>query len=456
MNKRDVVFLVPYVTYAMSSSNNIPCLGICYIKSFLNTKNYSSIIIDNYQEMLTDDELFSRISKYSFDILGVYIPSRSTLYSFIAWYLKYNSKLRKHKIVLGGTFASLANVQILNKFKFVDFIVHCFGEQSLLDILEYHKGLISIDEINSVSYIENGVIHSTNNSDCNYKLETIPLPDIDYYINGNRNMKYTISTSRGCIGKCSFCLINKYYGKNIFYHSVKFVINNINMLYSYGIKNFTFIDDNFFTNKNITQDIYSFTKLLPRDISFSLSTRIKDIVKNKNEIIELSRHGLNKIFIGIESFSDNTLRIFNKELDNSMITHALDFLESNNIKFSYGFIFFHPWNTMEELNNNIEQIENLAIKYKSVIQTTPIQDLEIHYGTGLYYKAKKEGLLFGDIFKGFKYTFMNKNILEIHQAWNRLNADIMANYDKINKKEFLLEQINGLKKIIKAHNILYK
>lgn len=75
----------------------------------------------------------------------------------------------------------------------------------------------------------------------------------------------------------------------------------------------------------------------------------------------------------------------------------LDFAKNEQIDIFFGFIFFHPWTTVDEINENLTNLEFVYSHYDNLTGSAPIQELQIIYKSPLYYRAEKEGLLKGNL-----------------------------------------------------------
>lgn len=451
-NKNKKVFLlVPNTVHAITSNNYIPTLGVCYISGFLTLNNIKVEMLDNYLERLNDLDLLKRLNKDNCLILGVYVPSRSMLFSFLSFIYKYHEQLDDSiKIILGGPFAALAYNHILAQFRLVDFIAIGFGENTILELYNCLINKNDYKKIKNLAFFNESTGKIICKKQHDILPQNLPIPDLKYYFKtfGNK-LSYTISCSRGCLGKCTFCIVNMFYNSTQGKPSIYHIMEQVSNLKNNGVNAFTFIDDNFFNSIIFEKD--NFTKLynflIKMDVRFSISARIVDILEYKEEIIFLKKMGMASIFVGVESFYNDTLSLFNKNLNVNQIYKMFDFLEENNIIVFYGFIFFHPWSSIEEVKENILHIKNVYNSYSRVICEAPIQDLEIIYKTPLYYKAKKESLLEGDIFSGFSFKFKCPIVNKIHIKWIEVNNELLTNY-KGDKKKLVLIQVQQLEKII--------
>jgi len=63
--------------------------------------------------------------------------------------------------------------------------------------------------------------------------------------------------------------------------------------------------------------------------------------------------------VGVESLSEEALKVFNKGVSVEQILQAMDVLRELGINCKFGFIFFHPWTTINEIKTNISQLKSI-------------------------------------------------------------------------------------------------
>ena len=103
---------------------------------------------------------------------------------------------------------------------------------------------------------------------------------------------FSITTSRGCYGECSFCSISSFYKTNTYnlkqtYRSAKSVSKEIHELVKkYHINNLKIVDDNFFRNNSNTFLIELIELLSDLNISFRISARPNDITQERAVLLK--------------------------------------------------------------------------------------------------------------------------------------------------------------------------
>ena len=105
---------------------------------------------------------------------------------------------------------------------------------------------------------------------------------------------------------------------------------------------------------------------------------------------------------GIENLSDDVLLRYNKGIvfgDIEAALHLIDELDEKHanlaVERSFGFILFDPWTSLEELRTNVRRALRLGLdRYRG---QAPFTSLRLLPEMALYWRARAEGLLTGDV-----------------------------------------------------------
>lgn len=253
----------------------VPPIGIAYLAAVLEKEGYNVKIIDclleGYKKPkeigerirygLSDEEIKKKIKKYSPDIVGVSCLF-SNKYRDAHNLCKLTKEVDKNLItVMGGPHVTAVPEEVL-KDKNVDFIILGEGEYSFLDLINALNENKVFSKVDGIGYRENGVIKIIPKTEYIKNLDELPLParhllKMDEYCNTEsphsgikRRPFATITTSRGCPFRCSFCAIRKIWGLKYRTRSAESVLDEIGMLVKkYGIRELHFEDDNFAFDK---------------------------------------------------------------------------------------------------------------------------------------------------------------------------------------------------------------
>lgn len=118
--------------------------------------------------------------------------------------------------------------------------------------------------------------------------------------------------ARGCPYSCEFCHL--FLGRGLNMRPIDAILEEIEVLYqNHNVRGFWFMDYTFSANKKWMKELCEGIRLLGhKDLSFSCQTRADRI---DDEIAQyLASAGCSDVWLGIESFGNNTLRSVNKNI----------------------------------------------------------------------------------------------------------------------------------------------
>ena len=253
------------------------------------------------------------------------------------------------------------------KYKNIDYVVGVNGMQNT-------EILLNALEKNEKPCFKHGEIDKT------YKP---PMPDREVTRRYRKHYDYAyhvpcalLKTSYGCPYNCKFCFCvqitqNQYYEKEL-----GIVIEELKQIEE---PNVFIVDDNFLVNRN---RIIAFCKLLDEnkiDKKFIIFGRADFIVRNPDMIELLSQHGLDAVFVGIESFKQSDLNDFNKRTDVETGEKASDILYKYNVDLYAGAIVGPDWDRTD-FRNFAKWIRRMHIRYVNLqplvpLPATPIYDV---------------------------------------------------------------------------------
>ncbi|MGN0394732.1 MAG: B12-binding domain-containing radical SAM protein [Coprococcus sp.] len=229
-------------------------------------------------------------------------------------------------------------------------------------------------------------------------------------------------TSIGCTRKCSFCtdpvlgLKKCWRGRG-----VKEVAGEIKRLYQ--AKPFTILrfadssfedeDAGYYDRKTVHRSVEIAQEIiemkLPIVFAANFRTSIYKLYTDSDMDI-LRKAGLSTIYLGIESFQQDELSIFQKQTLED-IRLAIAFVKKHGFNLDIGFINIHPYSTMEGILKNAE----LIYEYGFSSLSHYIHRLMLVKGTKLYDKIQADGLLKESVtdIDYFNYEFKDSGVEEL-------------------------------------------
>ena len=245
--------------------------------------------------------------------------------------------------------------------------------------------------------------------DVNFRLETkqiykyIQMRDSfphNEQICANPYREEVLLTSIGCTRKCSFCtdpalgLKKCWRGRN-----VKDIASEIKRIYldnpftilRFADSSFEDEDAGYYDRKTVHRSVEIAQEIIKMKLPVVFAANFRTSIYKlytKSEMDILREAGLSTIYIGIESFQENELSIFQKQTMED-IRQAIAFVKKNGFNLDIGFINIHPYSTMEGILKNAEMLYEYG--FSSVSHY--IHRLMLVKGTKLYDKIEEDGLL---------------------------------------------------------------
>lgn len=411
-------------------------LGIASLKAYLNYKGFNADTLDMAIEELSIADTVKYILKHNPLILGVSLIDATKKDG-----LEIIKKLRRSGyigiIVVGGYFPTFASFELLRDFPEIDFVVRGEGELTLEELCEktVNNSAIPLSDIKGLSYRESNQIIENPSRELIADLDILPTVDRKYtqtIIDQSSNIR--ISASRGCWGQCSFCDINNFYksspGKKWRRRSVKHLVDEIQFLVNTHNENyFIFNDDQFLskgkTGYNYVQELAKELESRELEIKFELMCRADTI--DKESMMLLKSVGLQRVFLGIESFNAAQLKRFNKRISVYKNIKSLITLYKLKIDVIASVILADAYTTLTELLEHFYLLYRLRKRYfnSTYCQISVNKQIEVYRGSDIYRQYKASGLLKTDNYlQGYEYHL---------KFWTKLRLKILVFEEKLGK-----------------------
>jgi len=358
--------------------------------------NHYDLQIDNYQKIKQN------LIKDQPDILGISVKIggldqlKDTMK--IANELPYSPK-----IVLGGVVPTFATKEILELYPNT-IIAIGEGEIAMRGLVEFVKSKRELLTIPGIATINDGSIVRTDSERINLANHHYPARLTTERINGDqKNGILWFEGSRGCDGHCTFCSRRELRGDGFSGNlTASHVAEDLSRLSKMGVNYANATDDDWLGDPERSLSIAE--EIINRDINikWSISTRVDHIwqePKAGDNPATIATHnarlkyilekqvqaGLDRVFIGVESFSPTQLKRFGKHVNVCSNYKAIDILRSLNIDVVAGYIPIDPLMTIHELKENFVGLRNTGM-YKKV---NPLSSLRVQAGSPYLNMIKK-------------------------------------------------------------------
>jgi len=393
-------------------------IGIMSLAGFLESKGHLIQIID--ARAYPKEDVHGRIKRQLRDVdcvglsvMSIQVKHALTMTEMIKAYDK------DIPIVWGGIHPTLFPEQTVRD-PLIDYIIHGEGEYAFLKLLKYlDKGVPALKEIEGLGYKGNGEI-KINKTPPPLDIDKLPDPayhlfDVERYINrilftGERVRTLSISTSRGCPYRCSFCVNRILVARKWRPLSPKRVLNTIeNLVEKYNLNHLYFIDDYFFGKTDRVKLIAR--EIIEKDYNLMWEANIRANNFSSKQVDDeclklLKRSGCYSLRMGAESGSDRVLKLLKKDITVDNTINAVKQCKKHEIIPLCYFMTGVPGETLEEAKMTFSLIIKLYKIYPKIRVIVP----------GLF-RPYPGGELYGKCIKlGFKEP---KSLNE----WGEVNLD---------------------------------
>jgi radical SAM superfamily enzyme YgiQ (UPF0313 family) len=368
------------------AGSSLPSLGILFLAAVTRQGGYQTGLADAAALDLPSDELLSRVSAASPDVLGLSATTFS-IYHAAAFARRVKEQFPDIKVIIGGPHVSAAPLETMERFTEFDVAVIGEGENTIIELLTALDAGSPLDQIQGIVVRQGEKILSTGRRAFITDLDQLPYPawDLlegfpDRYPPATFKVKKlpaaSLVTSRGCPNRCIFC-DRSVFGSNCHAFSTEYVVGMIRHLTTqYGVREFSFEDDTFITFKKrlhaICQEIIS----LGLDISWTCLGRVNSI--DPESLALMKRAGCWQISFGIESGNQEILTTIHKNVTLEQIRKALHLCRKAGILSKGFFIVGHPGETRETLAQTLDFALDLPLDDISATMLTPFPGTEIY------------------------------------------------------------------------------
>ncbi|MHA1310601.1 MAG: B12-binding domain-containing radical SAM protein [Candidatus Helarchaeota archaeon] len=366
-----------------------PPLGLEYLAA--NIGDLAEIkIFDNRFPEYNLKNLKKEFENFHPDIVGISVNFSNQIYHANAI-----AKIAKDfgaKVLMGGWHATAVPEDTLS-FPWTDLVIRGEGESALRNLII--KG--SPSDIKGISYKKNGkIIHNPDQELLDLNSSNPPARNYrpkfaKKYYNFFGVPVDSMETSRGCPYRCKFCNIHNFYHHKYRTRSIRQIIQDLNQI-NESVKLVYIIDDNFTAYRSHVIEVCN--AIIKRNIkkAFMSTSRLDQVVKYP-EIYELmAKAGFIFTFVGIESFSNKTLKRLNKQLELKQIRKGIKILHDLGFIIEGNIILGANYNdTKKDLESTLEIAKSLDIDIPTFSLLTP------YPMTDLWDEVNEKGLLLSGI-----------------------------------------------------------
>ena len=236
------------------------------------------------------------------------------------------------KIVLGGPEVAYRAKDVLERYRFIDFVLSGEGEYNFPKLIDALNFKSSLEVVDGLTFRENGSILSIPEA---AHTDTPPSPYLQEFFDNLSGRICYIETSRGCPYRCAFCLSGRCSSLRFF--DIETVKENIILLANSGTKTVKFVDRTFNANYKRANEILLFIKenygtKIPDGVCFHFEIAGDILTEETLTILSQMPPRAVQLEIGMQSFNKETLKLINRKTNTQkLIKNIKTLLSFNNM-----------------------------------------------------------------------------------------------------------------------------
>ena len=361
-------------------------VGIGCLLSVVEREGIKPMFIDEQVE----DNVLGLVAEYVKKMEKPYIFGFSVFTIAFKRAIHLSKELKRiypDSVIIFGSIHPTAMPEEVLSYNHVDIVLKGEGEKSLIELYKCIKEGKDFTHIDNLSYRVNDKVVHNSISPGMENLDS--LPSFPYHLfNPKKYDMGFILSSRGCPHRCIFCSNRVTTRKKYRYRSAEFIIDDIDLLFhKYNMRHIIFIDDNFLVSK---ERIWTLLEKIRENgyhqkITFEFQSRGDNV--NHEILKELYDSGFKSIFFGVETASEEVMKIIKKGETVAQCTEAIKMAKEIGFHVSATFIYGLPGDTHKNRMDCIKLSEELGIDMVRYNNATP------YPGTELYETARRENSL---------------------------------------------------------------
>ncbi|MEU7865571.1 radical SAM protein [Dactylosporangium sp. NPDC049140] len=338
------------------------------------------------------------------------------------------------RIACGGPAGTFTGTEVLRVNPFADVVATGEGEPIILDLAQRIALGEPLDTVAGVAYrAADGRLRQNPPRPLIHNLDALPYPARDQLVAHGNKLEYVrLSTSRGCVARCTFCsapnLGNRVQpGKAWRGRTAESVVDEVeHLVRTHRFRTLDFVDSTFEdpdggrVGKQRVRQIAQGILDRGLDIYYNVCMRAEnwaDTAEDNDLLDLLVRSGLEKVNVGIESGVPAELELWEKRATVEDNIRIIRLLREHGIYLAMGFIPFHPYATAETLVQNAEFLR--AHSGHNLRRLT--ERLEIYPGTGIVARLTEDGLIgdrYAETLDPYDYRYADERVqrLALHFA----------------------------------------
>lgn len=359
--KRVALITPPYHSGVVESAGTWLNVGFVYIAGSLRAAGYEVDYYDAMSLWHKWPDIRQRIEVFKPDVVATtaYTASIVEGIKLLAFAKEVNPEIIT---VLGNVHASFCYEEILAAdHAHVDYIVRGEGEVTLPELLDCLKAGCDPKNVRGLAYWRGGQVVVTPKAPHIHDLDALPTawdlvewPIYSYRAKNNARLAI-VSSSRGCLSKCSFCSQQLFWSQSWRARSAENFVAELEMLSEkYGVEVAMLSDELPTCDRQRWERILDLMIERQVPVKLLMETRVDDIIRDADIMWKYRKAGVEHIYVGVEAGSQETLDLFKKDTQVEQSKQAIDLINNADIVSETSFVLGMPDDTPESIARTIE------------------------------------------------------------------------------------------------------
>jgi anaerobic magnesium-protoporphyrin IX monomethyl ester cyclase len=455
MSARPKVLLVtsPYHSGVVEAAGVWLPLSFVYVGGAARAAGAEVRIFDAMSLFATHDDIRKVIEEFQPDLVGTTAITATEPDARVICETakKWNPAVRTF---MGNVHATFCWEQILRDDPNVDFVVRGEGERTMEDMVRAFAAGGGWERIPGLAWRKDGVPVSNAPRALEPDLDALsPAWDLvdwpRYFYRPRPEGRLAIANSaRGCSQRCSFCSQQKFWARTWRGRDpLKFVKELEHLRDTYGVRVTMLSDETPTSGRERWERILDLMIERGTGMEILMETRVDDILRDEAILGKYAKAGVSHVYVGVESTSQSTLDLYQKDIKVSESKKAIDLINAHDMVSETSFVLGTPEETAQSIRKTVELAKWYAPDMAFFLALTPwpYADISPQLDSRVATRDYRRYNLVEPVMKPDNMT-MEEMQRELHRATGHFFHDKFQNLAKLSpmKREFMVRVLKLL------------
>lgn len=342
-----------------------PPISLASIAGLLRSEGHEIKLLDGIADNLSKDELKQVIKEFRPGAIIVNTATPSIVGDLEVAKLAKDVSSEIFTAAYGLQVTSLPE-EMLKLQPALDACIRGEPEAIALDLIHAISHKKPLSKVKGISYRAKKIQHNPDHEPI-ADLDKLPWPARDllkqekYTLPFTGNVFTTVLVARGCPFNCTFCVADKYYGKNFRTRSPTNVVDELEHLVKNGISDFLFWSDTFTANKKWAMEVCD--EIIKRGLEIRWVTNSRVDTIDEELMRKMKDAGCWMLGFGVESANQEILNNIKKGITISQVKRAIKTAKRVGMQSTLHFIFGLTGETKETIEETIAFAKKLNPDY---------------------------------------------------------------------------------------------